>query len=237
MDHALERVGSRMRAPWFEYGVQHRAVFQPKKSGEAFLKTCLSAKKKKTIRRAFEKLNEAGPVHWRVIKGDAVGTACVETFLKLEDMGWKGAGHTSLRSHPNHEAFFREMIGCFAREGRVFFTELAVGDKVIASTSNLLSGCAGFAFKIGWDTAYYKLGPGVLNEVEFVRNIVLHFPDMEWMDSGAGEESFIERLWPDRRALTSGFFAMTRFAKAYLSGRDFLRRAKRRCLLAHPQFL
>ena len=102
--------------------------------------------------------------------------------------------------------------------------------KVIASTSNLISGCAGFAFKIGWDEAFSKLGPGILNEVEFMKYFPELLPSIKYVDSGAGDGSFIEKLWPDHVSLVSGFYVSNPTMKPLLQGIDFLRKVKRRFL-------
>ena len=41
-------------------------------------------------------------------------------------------------------------------------------DKTIASTSNMVSGRAGFAFKVGWDGRFRKYGVGILNAIQDV---------------------------------------------------------------------
>jgi hypothetical protein len=128
-----------------------------------------------------------------------------------------------LRSRPEQEAFFREMAEGFRGEGRLFFTELTIGQAVVASTCNLISGNTGFAFKIGWDPRYAKGSPGVLNEIEFVRAAPSLFPSLEAVDSGASEGSFIEELWTDRWPLASGAFATTPLGRAVLATTGRLR--------------
>ena len=137
-------------------------------------------------------------------------------------MGWKAEEKTSLLRR-RQDQFFREMIDGFARHGRAFFTELTLGNKVIASTSNLISGNAGFAFKIGWDTGLARMSPGILNEAEFIRNVPDLFPDLEYIDSGAEEGSFIENLWSDRQTLVSGFYATKKLSGTILNGLNTLR--------------
>lgn len=54
----------------------------------------------------------------------------------------------------------------FNKTGRAFFTEIVLNDKIISSTTNLISGKAGFAFKVGWDIEFAKYGPGIVNEIK-----------------------------------------------------------------------
>jgi hypothetical protein len=150
--------------------------------------------------------------------------------LELEHTGWKKAKNSSLLSHAKDEAFFREMMNGFAQSDRAFFTELSMNGKVIASTSNLISGVAGFAFKIGWDEAFSKLGPGILNEVEFMKYFPELLPKIRYVDSGAENGSFIEKLWPDQISLVSGFYLSNPRMKPLFQGIDFIRKVKRRLL-------
>ncbi|MBE0602785.1 MAG: GNAT family N-acetyltransferase, partial [Deltaproteobacteria bacterium] len=131
-------------------------------------------------------------------------------------------------SDPSHEAFFREAADCFREKGRLFFTELSVDGAVVASTSNFISGDAGFAFKIGWRPEFAKLSPGMLNEVECIRNAPERFGNLAFIDSGAEEGSFIDQLWTGRRGLSSGFFGTTPLGKNALSVVDRVRTLKRR---------
>ena len=215
---------------WFEYSSQRRPILLSEKSGDANIKATLGSKRRKVLRQNLRRLNDLGKVTWRVVVGREIEPACLDTFLELEHMGWKKAKSFSLLSNASHEAFFREMMTGFSQAGRAFFTELSMNGKVIASTSNLISGCAGFAFKIGWDEAFSKLGPGILNEVEFMKYFPELLPSIKYVDSGAGDGSFIEKLWPDHVSLVSGFYVSNPTMKPLLQGIDFLRKVKRRFL-------
>jgi hypothetical protein len=213
---------------WLEYSSQRRPILLPERTGDADGKPALASKTRKSLRQNLRRLNEIGKVQWRVVRGQEIEPACINIFLELEHMGWKKARGSSLLSHPSHEAFFREMMSGFAQAGRAFFTELSINGKVISSTSNLISGCAGFAFKIGWDETFAKHGPGILNEVEFVKYFPELFPNIKYVDSGAEEGSYLEKLWPDHISLVSGFYVSNQTMKPLIQGIDFIRRVKRR---------
>jgi hypothetical protein len=219
---------SQLGIPWFEYSSQRRPVLLSERSGDANMKTILASKRRKILRQNLRRLSELGEVKWRVVAGQEIGRACLDNFLELEHMGWKKAKGFSLLSHANDEAFFREMMTGFAQAGRSFFTELSMNGKVIASTSNMISGCAGFAFKIGWDEEFSKLGPGILNEVEFMKYFTELLPNIKYIDSGAESGSFIEKLWPDHVSLVSGFYVSNPTMRPLLQGINFIRKAKRR---------
>jgi len=173
------------------------------------------------------RLEERGNVRWMALFGKEVDETSLERFLEIEHMGWKGENGTSLRSRASHEAFFREMVGGFREKGGLFFTEMYLDDAVIASTSNLISGGTGFAFKIGWNPNYAKMGPGVLNEVEFIQQAPCLCGSLSYIDSGALEGSFIDQLWVGRRVLASGIFGTTSLGRKVLWGLERVRGVKR----------
>lgn len=213
--------------PWREQGRSQRPTFMPAQGGEAYVRSRFSAGKHRDLSRQMRRLSGHGEVSWRLRAGAGVPSECAERFLELEHLGWKGRHGTSLRSRPEDEAFFREVVNGFRSDGRALFTELSVGDEVIASTSNFVSGAAGFGFKVGWHPDYAKQSPGMLNEVEFVRQAPLLCQDLEYFDSGAGEGSFIEKLWAGRRSLTSGIYPTTALGRRATFAVQTLRRLKR----------
>ena len=195
---ALQQLARRRgRAPQ-RLGPQERSMLTLADCGEELLREALG-KKLNEINRCMRRLGEQGTVSWHCLR--QVPAESVEAFLRLEHLGWKGESGTSMRSTAAGEAFFRDMVTRFDREGRALFTELRVDDRVVASTCNFVSGSMGFAFKVGWDPELRKLGPGMLNEVEFIRHVRQHCPDLTLFDSGASADSFINRLWPGRREL------------------------------------
>ena len=188
-----------------KYESKRRPILIPQKMDSQYIESNISKNFRKSLRRNRNTLSKAGALRWDLLSGKEVDENVVDRFLRLEHMGWKGVKGTSLLSDRNHELFFREMIRNFSRDGRAFFTEFRIGDDVIASTSNLISSSMGYGFKIGWNPEYAESSPGILNEFEFVKEVSRLFPELEYLDSGAEEGSYIERLWPDSYVLESGF--------------------------------
>jgi CelD/BcsL family acetyltransferase involved in cellulose biosynthesis len=207
--------------------LEERAVLVMADAGPALLERVLGSQKKDVGRR-MRRLAERGEVGWRWHRENGIPESAVETFLALEHAGWKGETGESLRSHAAHEAFFRDAVARFGREGRALFTELTLDGVPIASTSNFVSGRAGFAFKIGWHPEYKAFSPGTLNEVEFIRRSREAFPDLEYFDSGADGQSFINRLWPSRRRMASVVVPVTALARGAVATASLLREVKAR---------
>lgn len=225
----IAAVAEEFGATWHQHGITRRAIFVPSEGGEKYMQEHFTSLRAKKLRKMKRRLEARGDLRWRAVFGDEVDANSVEHFLEVEHMGWKQDQGTSLRSRPSHEAFFREMVDGFRKSGQFFFTELSLDAVVIASTSNLISGGAGFAFKIGWRPAYAKESPGVLNEVELIRHAPALCGDLAFIDSGAHEGSYIDHLWAGRRTLASGIFGTTALGRWVLSGVERVRGFKRWC--------
>lgn len=228
LEDALAEAALARGLSWLEASRTERATLDPALAGDEYLETQLKGGRLKSLRRLNRRLQEMGEVGWLALGGTGLPDAAVDRFLELEHLGWKGNEGTSLRSQPGDEAFFREVVDGFRCEGRAWFTELKLDGSAISSTSNFVSGRAGFAFKIGWDPAYAKLSPGMLNEIELVRRAPELFGDLEYLDSGAGEGSYIEEFWTGRRTLASGIYATTALGRKALAFVDAARGLKRR---------
>lgn len=207
-------------------GVQERAVLLPAAAGQDALRQALG-KRYNEVERCKRRLSEFGDVSWQCLR-EQVSEAAIENFLQLEHQGWKAEVGSSLRATPADEAFFKEAVAGFGTESRALFTELRVGDKPIASTSNFISGGVGFAFKVGWEAELRKYGPGLLNEAEFMRAAPQVCADLDWFDSGAAPDSFINKLWTARRELATLVVPLTRLGEIGLHASASLRRAVRR---------
>jgi hypothetical protein len=186
----------------------------------------ISKNQRKNYRRALRNLNELGHLEWREIREEKLLSNCADEFMRLEHMGWKGSKGTSLYSDPKHVGFFREMIAGFGRENRAFFTELSLDGNVIASTSNLISGNAGFAFKVGWDINFARFAPGIVNEIQMLEHQKDVFNGLDIVDSSAAPDSYINNLWPGRRTITEGIFTHTRMGQIALAGVQKVKKIK-----------
>jgi len=177
--------------------------------------------------RRQRRLRERGTVGWRLQGPAAVPESAIEALLALEHMGWKGSSGSSLRSVPAREAFFREMVAGFATARRVLFSEITLDGLTIASTCNLVSGHRAFAFKIGWHPELRACSPGWLNEIEFMRNAGAWAADIDLVDSGATEDSYINELWLERRSLATLTIPLSFSGRLAVGGLAAARRLKR----------
>jgi len=204
---------------WHSYDSWQRAIFRPSSDNNGAGRV-ISKHDLKDYQRNMRHLKEFGSVDWIVSRGMEPLDHVVDDFIRLEHMGWKGTGGTSLYSNENHLHFFKGMIDGFNRAGRAYFTELRLDGRTIASTSNLISGRVGFGFKMGWDIQYAKYSPGILNVTQIVEQGMDAFCDLEFMDSSAAPESYINRIWSGRRDIVEGMFSLTPMGHAVLSSAE-----------------
>lgn len=166
----------------------------------------VSKKLRRELKGCFKKLAAIGEVQWKFYRGHNVSDESIDRFMELEDMGWKGKDSTSILSIENRKMFFLKMSRNFRQKDGVIFTELSVNGVVIASFCYLLSGERGFAFKTAFDPNYARYSPGKLNIYEFLLRYNKLELDLKSLDSGASEDSFMERFWPNRTPMGKGMF-------------------------------
>jgi CelD/BcsL family acetyltransferase involved in cellulose biosynthesis len=129
-------------------------------------------------------------------------SAALEGFLAAEAAGWKGAEGTAFLARPEYTEFFRSVCRGFADAGRLQLLVLSAGDTDIAWKLNFVAGDAVFCFKIAHSPDFVRFSPGIQLEVDFVE--IFHGTPAAWSDScAAPDNEMINRLWPDRRSLTT----------------------------------
>jgi len=105
------------------------------------------------------------------------------------------------------------MMQGFAGIGAAVFMQTRLGDKVVASSSNLLLGDTLNAFKIGWDPAYAQYSPGRINELALCEAACKRWPAVKCFDSQTQEGGYLANLLPDRRTMLSGTVALNAAAQ------------------------
>lgn len=201
---------------WHQFRAEKRAILEPKNSGMKYIKKSLSKQKIKNINRKKRRIEDMGKLEWKLIRGNSLTQETIQTFIRLENMGWKKQNGTSIASKESCNKFFLEMTNGFAKRNCAFFTELRLDDRVIASTCNFISGNSGFAFKLGWDDAFAKQSIGLLNEYELIRNAPELLSSLDIIDSSASPGTFLNELWKEKRTLVSGMYSLTTMASVYL---------------------
>ena len=199
----FQRISARRKLRLQVWNEKNRAVLRPYLDRDRI--EAIEASESRNLRRRLKRLSEQGEVGWSIVAKGGIPDVSTEAFLDLEHRGWKGENGSSLRANAASEAFFREAVARFGAEERAVFVELQLDGKVVATTSNFVSGNSGFAFKIGWHPELANLSPGRLTELALLQNLYSHeaVSGLQFWDSGAPEGSYIEKLWPGRRQLVT----------------------------------
>jgi CelD/BcsL family acetyltransferase involved in cellulose biosynthesis len=224
----LAEVVARMGLDYAVESCWSRAWFRPDRDAEAYISALGNAHHRKEWRRLERRLGDRGEVAYDVLDAQGDVAAWLDDFAELEAAGWKGRQGTAFSSNPEHLAWLREVgAEAFARR-RLMMLALRVDGVPVAIKLNLLAEDGGYAFKIAYDEGLEKFSPGVLLELENIRQ--LHEPGpFAWMDSLASpRHSLAERVWSDKAAFASMLIAPGRLAgRLVLAARPLLRLAKR----------
>lgn len=220
-----KQTASEFGMKWTTYSEWQRAVLYPKNFNGS-LATWLSKHALKDYQRHVRGLHAIGHFDWKLRHGAERLEQSIDEFIRLENMGWKREKGTSLYSNPKHLRFFQEMAKGFNQAGRIFFTEVHLNDTRISSTANLISGKAGFGFKMGWDPQYAKYSPGIVNVIRMMESGKDVLGDLEYIDSSTTPESYVSKIWPERRSLVEGLFSLSTLGQAVLASVNTVKKLK-----------
>lgn len=223
---ALARRGAR---PWLATWYA-RAALQVGSAPEAYIRAALSKSKLKELRRLERRLGERGELKVDALSATGDVDAGIEEFLALEAAGWKGAKGTAMACRPGDRAFFTQLARDAWQRDRLQLLSLRLDGRPIAMKCNLLVPPGSFAFKIAYAEEFAQQSPGVLLELENIRQ--LHGEGrVRWMDSCAAPgHPMIDRLWTEQRVIHSWLLPLSatgRLAVLVLSRLHRLGRALR----------
>ncbi len=156
--------------------------------------------------KLLKKLETLGRVSILHYGNDCDRLALAERFMQLESSGWKGRKGSALASAVADRGFFLDLVKSADENMSLFFTEIRLDDLPIAMTANFIVGEHFFAFKIGSLEHYKKYSPGIAMELASIKLMYAH-AGFRFADSGAGENSFIQRIWPDTQRMTTLYVA------------------------------
>jgi CelD/BcsL family acetyltransferase involved in cellulose biosynthesis len=179
---------------------EFRAFLESDLAPGAYYERAVRGKKRKELRRQFNRLAELGPVAFRrFADGDDLGDWC-DAYLRLEKAGWKGEAGTAFACSPARAHFFREVIAGAHGNGRLDFLRLDQGGRAVAMLANFRCPPGSFSFKTVFDENHARFSPGVLIQRENLE--ILADPAIGWMDSCAAEDHpMIDSLWRERRSI------------------------------------
>lgn len=179
---------------------EERALLHSTLSPDEYLEASLSGKKRKEIRRQWNRLAECGEVTVERLRSDDRLEDWTGEFLALEAAGWKGSAGSALASQDTTRGLFRDALSGASARGRLERLALMLDGKPIAMLVTFFTPPGAFSFKTAFDEDFARFSPGVLLQREYLN--ALTRPEIVWTDSCAAEDHpMIDHLWRERRAL------------------------------------
>ncbi len=220
---ALAEIASAAGLPWMVTDAYARALLvRDRDPRERF-----NSNMKNNLRRWQARLAAAGELRSRRLAPDDDLAAWSAEFMQLEASGWKGRAGSALACREDDRRFVAAIFGEAFRRGRLLITGLDLDGKPLARHIMLTAGEGAVSFKLAYDEAHASCSPGILAEVDNVRQF-METPGLRWIDSNTARESTgYWRVWKDRRTVqrvTIGLRGAGRLAVAAL---PLLRLAKR----------
>ncbi len=199
----LREVLSRRRSRAMVVGRRRRAVLTRRADGTLSTELVISARQKQESRRKSRLLAEAGIEHVAMTRGSEAEEP-FRAFLEIEAAGWKGTKEHkgwAIKLDPALQPFAEEMIQGLMRSGCACIDALKRGEHWIAFSIWLRSGPRAFGWKMAYDEAFSRFGPG-RRLSELVMAKFLSSPELTSFDSCNGSEtSFHSAIWPERLEL------------------------------------
>jgi hypothetical protein len=208
---------------WFVRDAYARAVL----ARERDPRSRFNSNMKNNLRRWEKGLRAAGELKPVSLQpGDDVGRWAAD-FMELEASGWKGKAGTALSCRDDDRRFVAEVLPEAHRRGRLRISGLDLAGRALARHIMLGAGEGAFTFKIAYDEAYSSFAPGIVGEVENVRQF-METPGPRWLDSNTAPESKnYARVWKERRTVQTIALGLRATGRLALATLPFLRFAKR----------
>jgi CelD/BcsL family acetyltransferase involved in cellulose biosynthesis len=205
--------------PWMATDAYARAVLlRERDPRERF-----NSNMKNNLRRWQAKLAALGAVTPVRLPPDGDLARWADEFLRLEASGWKAEQGSALACREDDRRFVAAVFPEAFRRGRLIITGLDLDGRPLARHCMIAAGEGAFTFKIAYDEAYASCSPGIVAEVDNVRQF-LERPGPRWIDSNtARENTSYGRVWKDRRTFQRVAVGLRGLGKAAVAALPMLR--------------
>ncbi|MEA3195193.1 MAG: hypothetical protein QOD26_3526 [Betaproteobacteria bacterium] len=209
--------------PWLVTDAYARALLQRDRDPrERF-----NSNMKNNLRRWQARLSSHGEVSPVRLAPDGDLARWTDEFLRLEASGWKAKEGSALACREDDRRFVAEVFPEAFRRGRLLITGLDLAGKPLARHCMIAGGEGAFTFKIAYDETYASCSPGILAEVDNVRQF-LETPGPRWVDSNTSRENTsYGRVWKDRRTFQRVAVGLRGAGRIAVAALPFLRLTKR----------
>ena len=178
-----------------------RASLDATRDADELLHDALGAKKLKELRRQRHRLAEHGAVTFEVARSPQEVATTLETFLKLEASGWKGALGTALTQVEGDAAFVRRAASALAETGNCEIVTLRAGETPVASGIVLRHQSRAFFFKLGVEERFAKFSPGVQLTLDLTRHLCADRAITSADSTASADHPMINPIWRGRFAI------------------------------------
>jgi CelD/BcsL family acetyltransferase involved in cellulose biosynthesis len=220
---ALAECASASRLPWMVTDAYARALLVRDRDP----RSRFNSNMKNNLRRWQARLAAAGKLSSRrLAPGDDLA-AWSEEFMRLEASGWKGRAGSALACREDDRRFVAAVFGEAFRRGRLLITGLDLDGRPLARHIMLTAGEGAVSFKLAYDEAHASCSPGIVAEVDNVRQFMEN-PGLRWIDSNTARESTgYWRVWKDRRTVQRVTIGLSGAGRLAVAALPVLRLAKR----------
>ena len=220
---ALVETAAEAGLPWMVIDAYARALLLRDRDPRARFNSNM----KNNLRRWQARLAAAGALSpRRLAPGDDLDAWSAE-FMQLEASGWKGRAGSALACREDDRRFVAAVFGEAHRRGRLLITGLDLDGRPLARHIMLTAGEGAVSFKLAYDEAHASCSPGILAEVDNVRQF-METPGLRWIDSNTARESTgYWRVWKDRRTVQRVTIGLSGAGRLAVAALPLLRLAKR----------
>jgi hypothetical protein len=195
---ALTEAATAAKLPWMVVDAYVRAVLVRERDP----RTRFNSNMKNNLRRCGARLAAHGTVTPVRLKPGGDIAAWTEEFIRLEASGWKGREGTAIACREDERRYVTGLFPEAFRRGRLVMTGLDLDGRPLARYCMLTAGEGAFTFKIAYDETYANCSPGLLAEVDNVRQFMESPGGLRWLDSNtARDNESYGRVWKDRRTM------------------------------------
>ena len=196
---ALGDMAARRKLAVVEDHSFERGILRQPEPGEHVL--AVSGKHRREMDRMTRRLEDAldGAL---CVTDEADDDDTVEALLRFEAQGWRGAAGVAALD-TSGAAFVRESVARLRRQGRLQLPTLRFGGKMVAALLCVTAGDTTYWLRIAHDVAYEQFSPGVTLMIAVSESIVDLEPGSVFDSCADRGHRTINRLWRDRRTLTT----------------------------------
>lgn len=161
----------------------------------------LSARRRRRLRQARERMGEAGPLVFETVRAPEALAAALDDYVALESRGWKGRAGTAIGRAPAQLALIRAAVAAFAPEGHARIDRLRRDGHTLAAAVGFVTGGQFWCLKIAFDEEAARDTPGAELLHRLTRDLLAD-PAIRTADSCAPPGfRLAETFWAERLRL------------------------------------